>query len=104
MVVADGQMPGFLGRVLGSGTVPVGTCFQVVPGVVVTAWSVLDAAGAGREGAAVGLDLLAGGGGTTGRTVRVDLLRDLAVLQVDRPFPASVAGFAATDAVEGATS
>jgi tetratricopeptide (TPR) repeat protein len=98
------MMPGFLGRVLGSGSVPVGTCFQIAPGVVVTAWSVLDAAGAGDEGAAVALDLPAEGWTTDGRTVRVDPLRDLAVIRVDRPFPVSVAGFAATDGVEGATA
>jgi hypothetical protein len=102
-MAADGRVQGFLGRVLASG-VPVGTCFQVAPGVVATSWLVLDAAGAGDVGAVVGLDLLGGGGTTTGHTVRVDALRDLAVVQVDRPFPASVAGFVATDTVDGATT
>jgi tetratricopeptide (TPR) repeat protein len=96
-------VPGFLGRVLTTGSAPVATCFQVAPGLVVTSWHRLDALGAGDPGAPVRLDLLAGGGETAGRTVRVDALRDLAVIRIDRPFPLSVAGFAATDAVADST-
>ena len=45
---ADGRVPGYLGRVLDGDGAPVGTCFQVAPGVLVTAWHVLDEIGAGR--------------------------------------------------------
>jgi len=33
----DGPVPGYLGRVLNSAGTPAGTCFQVAPGVLVTA-------------------------------------------------------------------
>jgi len=46
-VEVDQRVPGFLGRVLDGSAQPVGTCFQVVPDVLVTAWHVLDDLGAG---------------------------------------------------------
>ena len=54
-------MPGYLGRVLDGGGAPVGTCFQVAPGVLVTAWHVLDDIGAAAEGTCVQVDPLASG-------------------------------------------
>ena len=59
--VADGRVPGYLGRVLDGDGDPVGTCFQVAPGVLVTAWHVLDDIGAAAEDARVRVDPLAGG-------------------------------------------
>ena len=47
--VPDGRVPGYLGRVLDGDGAPVGTCFQVAPGVLVTAWHVLDDIGAAAE-------------------------------------------------------
>ena len=69
---ADGRVPGYLGRVLAGGDTPVGTCFQVAPGVLVTAWHVLDDIGAAEHKAEVRVDPLAergrvhGNGGATG--------------------------------------
>ncbi len=65
-------MPGYLGRVLDSDGDPVGTCFQVAPGVLVTAWHVLDEIGAAAEGAEVRLDPLAGGEPLTAAVARLD--------------------------------
>ncbi|MEU4522939.1 CHAT domain-containing protein, partial [Amycolatopsis sp. NPDC024027] len=77
---------------------PVGTCFQVSPGVLVTAWQVLDDLGRGDEGDAVEVDALDGGTqATSARVVRSDPLHDLAVLQADVPLSGSVTGWFATD-------
>ena len=42
----DGRVPGYLGRVPDGDDLPVGTCFQAAPGVLVTAWHMLDDIGA----------------------------------------------------------
>jgi len=81
-MVPDPRIPSYLGRVL-YGDDPAGTCFQVAPGVLVTAWHVLDALGAGEEGAVVRVDLLRGGSARQGRVARADSSRDLAVLVTD---------------------
>jgi hypothetical protein len=57
-VETDRRVPGFLGRVLDGSAQPVGTCFQVTPGVLVTAWHVLDDLGAGDVDAVVEVDPL----------------------------------------------
>ncbi|MFI5908209.1 tetratricopeptide repeat protein [Dactylosporangium sp. NPDC051541] len=82
-----------LGRVLSSDRVPVATCFQVSPGVVVTAGHVL--AEAGRT---VLVDALAGDeGAVPARVLRVDAVHDLAVLEVAQGvLTGVVAGFAPT--------
>jgi len=61
VIAVNARVPGYLGRVLEGDGSPVGTCFQVAPGVLVTAWHVLDDIGAGDEGARVAVDPLAGG-------------------------------------------
>ena len=76
-------MPGYLGRVLDGDGAPVGTCFQVAPGVLVTAWHVLDDIGAAADDARVRVDPLAGGEAFEAAVVRMDPLRDLAVLTSD---------------------
>ncbi|MBE8516098.1 tetratricopeptide repeat protein [Amycolatopsis sp. H6(2020)] len=94
----DPRIPAYLGRVLTDEGTPVGTCFQVSPGVVVTAWYVLNNLGRDNEQDTVGVDALNGATEpTTATVVRVDPLHDLAVLRVDVPLPGSVAGWFATD-------
>ena len=88
---SDGLVPGYLGRVLDEDGAPVGTCFQVSPGVLVTAWHVLDAIGAASDGAPARVDPLAGGAAFGAVVVRFDPLRDLAVLTCDAALP-EVAG------------
>ena len=92
----DRRVPGYLGRVLG-GDGAVGTCFQVAPGVLVTAWHVLEVIGAATVDAEVRVDPL-GGGDSFGAVVsRVDPVHDLAVLTSTTPLPASAGPLTATD-------
>jgi hypothetical protein len=94
-----GRVPGYLGRVLAGDGTPVGTCFQVAPGVLVTAWHVLVDAGAAGPGDVVGVDGLAPGGAPAApaEVARVDELHDLAVLVREAPLPGTVSRLAATD-------
>ncbi|MGH3932168.1 MAG: trypsin-like peptidase domain-containing protein [Pseudonocardiaceae bacterium] len=85
---------------LDADSTPVGTCFQVTPGVLVTAWHVLNDLEAGDEGATVMVDGLDGGcGSAPAKVLRVDPVHDLAVLRRAEPLPASVLGLSATDVV-----
>ncbi len=93
----DTRVPGYLGRVLDAVGAPMGTCFQLAPGLVATAWHVVEAVGAGDVDDVVSVDVLAGGEQRDARIVAVDELADLAVLEVARPLPGSVAGLAGTD-------
>ena len=77
---SDRRVPGYLGRVLDGDGAPVGTCFQVVPGVLVTAWHVLYEIGAAAENACVRADPLAGGEAFYTTVERMDSMHDLAVL------------------------
>ena len=97
--VADARVPGYLGRVLDGGGVPVGTCFQVAPGVLVTAWHVLDDIGAAADDACVRIDPLAGGEAFDAAVARMDSLRDLAVLTCAADLPAVAGPLWATDQV-----
>jgi CHAT domain/Trypsin-like peptidase domain len=97
--VTDGLVPGYLGRVLDGGGVPVGTCFQVASGVLVTAWHVLDDIGAAEEDARVGVDPLGGGEAFGAAVARLDQAHDLAVLICDVPLLATAGDLAATDQV-----
>jgi len=76
---------------------PVGTCFQVAHGVLVTAWHVLDDIGAAEEDARVGVDPLAGGQAFGAAVARLDQAHDLAVLVSDVLLPATAGELAATD-------
>ena len=91
-VTVDSRVPGYLGRVLDGEGIPAGTCFQVAPGVLVTAWHVLDDVGAGAEGAQVLVDPLRGGASFAAAVARVDPLRDLAVLTAGTGHLTGVAG------------
>ena len=95
--VADARVPGYLGRVLDGDGAPVGTCFQVAPGVLVTAWHVLDDIGAAAENARVRIDPLAGGEAFDAAVARLDPLRDLAVLTSAAGLPAVAGPLTATD-------
>ena len=99
----DRRVPAFLGRILDDEGDPVGTCFQVQPGVLVTAWHVLNDVSRGEEGARVRLDPLQGGPVRDGRVERIDQSHDLAVIVTNNPLADSVAGLAATDEVPQAT-
>jgi len=96
----DPRVAPYLGRVLDADGDPAGTCFQVVSGVLVTAWHVLDAVGAGGEGDTVAVDPLQGGPARLARVERADPLHDLAVLVTADPLPDSVAGLAASDEID----
>ncbi|HZN18199.1 MAG TPA: tetratricopeptide repeat protein [Micromonosporaceae bacterium] len=97
---ADRRIPPYLGRLLAPDGEPVGTCFQVAPGVLVTAWHVLDDLGAGSRDSVVTVDSLDGGlPPAEAQVVRVDPLHDLAVLRRSEPLGACIAGLAATDTV-----
>ncbi|MFG3020189.1 trypsin-like peptidase domain-containing protein [Streptomyces sp. NPDC048254] len=93
-------MPGSLGRVLLRDGLAVGTCFQVAPSVLLTAWHVLDGLGCGLVGREVLTDALDGTGAEGATTViAVDAERDLAVLRRTEPLADSVPGWAPTDEV-----
>lgn len=82
-----------------------GTCFQVVEGVAVTACHVLADLGLARVGAEVDIDEL--GVDSTARlarVVRVAPEADLAVLTLDHPLPACTPGFALSERISSATS
>ncbi len=95
--VPDGRVPGYLGRVLAGDGVPVGTCFQVEPGVLVTAWHVLDGIGAATGDAQVRVDPLAGGDPFDAAVARLDQAHDLSVMVSDARLPASIRELTATD-------
>lgn len=94
---ADLRVPGYLGRVLAADDMPAGTCFQIAPGVLVTAYHVLEAIGAAELGAAVRLDPLAGGGAFGGRVACVDPVHDLAVVSADTALPVTAGSLAPAD-------
>jgi tetratricopeptide (TPR) repeat protein len=92
----DGRVPGYLGRVL-DGDQPVGTCFQVAPGVLITAWHVLEEIGATEADAVVRVDPLASGDAFSTAVRRLDPVHDLAVLICDVGLPATAGPLTATD-------
>ena len=98
------QAPGLIGRVLNDDGDPLGTCFQVAPGVLVTAWHVLDNIGAATEDAVVWVDPLVGGDRFDAKVARVNAVHDLAVLISDCALPTLVRDFSATDQVTPGTT
>jgi tetratricopeptide (TPR) repeat protein len=93
------RVPGYLGRVLDGHGAPVGTCFQVAPGVLVTAWHVLDDIGAAAEDVRVRVDPLAGGAALGTVVARLDPVRDLAVLTSAASLPAVAGPLTAADQI-----
>jgi hypothetical protein len=98
-MAVDARVPSYLGRVLDGDGVPAGTCFQVAPGVLVTAWHVLSDIGAADDGDLVTMDPLAGGTGFGALVARTDPLRDLAVLTCEARLTGTAGPLAATDSV-----
>jgi hypothetical protein len=94
---ADVRVPGYLGRVLDGDGAAAGTCFQVAPGVLVTAWHVLDDVGAGGDGDRVQVDPLGGGAAFGALVMRTDPLRDLAVLTCEARLAGVTKPLAAAD-------
>ncbi len=97
----DDQIPGYIGRILSGHGDPVGTCFQVEPHVLVTAWHVVEQCGAGEVGSFVEVDSLSPGASppSPAEVERIDPDHDLAVLRRELPLSASVEFFEATDTV-----
>jgi tetratricopeptide (TPR) repeat protein len=98
--MGDGRVPGYLGRVLDASGSPAGTCFQIAPGWLATAWHVLEVVEADDVGDVVSIDALTGGEQRDASVAAIDELADLALLKTDSPLRGSVAGLAATDWVE----
>lgn len=96
---ADRRVPPYLGRILGSDGAPAGTCFQVTPGVLVTAWHVLLGIGTADIGDRVAVDPLAGGTGFEALVARIDPLRDLAVLTCEVRLAGTAGQLADADSV-----
>jgi hypothetical protein len=90
---------GFLGRILGAADGPVGTCFQVAPGVMVTAAHVLEDLGAAAPGAEVRVDPLEGGDSFNAHVIAVQPRNDLAVLRASRDLTTTIPCLAATGTV-----
>ena len=93
----EGAVPAYLGRVLDGDRGPVGTCFQVAPGVLVTAWHVLDDVAATVANTQVLVDPLAGGESFEATVARLDQVHDLAVLTCKDGLPGTAGQLAATD-------
>ncbi|MBO4273002.1 FxSxx-COOH system tetratricopeptide repeat protein [Microbispora triticiradicis] len=89
----DHRVPPYLGRIVDSADNSIGTCFQIAPGLLVTAAHVL------RGTSTVRFAPLGGGPTSTGMLLRVDEQNDLAVFQADLGLAAAVTGLAATDEV-----
>ncbi|MER5472439.1 trypsin-like peptidase domain-containing protein [Streptomyces sp. NPDC002685] len=90
-----------LGRVLAEDSSPTGTCFQVAPGVLITAWHVLANLGCADVGSEVTTDALNGSmPSARSKVVAVDPVCDLAVLSRGEPLEESVVDWAPTDDVE----
>lgn len=94
-----------MGRVLSPAGVPQGSCFQIAPGYLVTAWHVLQMTMAlseddGDEGA-VSVDHLSTPGSVMISATRVaaDKKADLALLKIKDPFPGSVRLVRSSDGV-----
>ncbi|MFE6157601.1 trypsin-like peptidase domain-containing protein [Streptomyces sp. NPDC056486] len=95
------RVPGALGRVLADDGSPTGTCFQVTPGVLITAWHVLASLGCAEVGSKVTTDALNGSmSPALSKVVATDPVCDLAVLRRAEPLQDSVVGWAPTDGVE----
>jgi hypothetical protein len=95
-----GEPPSYLGRVLDADRGPVGTCFQVRSGVLVTACHVLAEIGAATVGAVVDVDeLVADGPVVRAEVLATDAVHDLAVLSARPGLPTCVPALVASEDV-----
>lgn len=92
----------FLGRVVAADGTPVGTCFQIGSGVLVTALHVLADAGASAAGDVLRVGTIGGGPVDDATVERVDEVHDLAVLRTRRPLAQSCSALVVSDAVREA--
>ncbi len=95
---SDPRVPSYLGRILDDKGAAAGTCFQVAPGVLVTAAHVLEELGL-TIGDACTVDPLQGGSERPATIARLEPVSDLAILTTDQHLDGCVAGLFATDAV-----
>ncbi|MFF0154529.1 tetratricopeptide repeat protein, partial [Micromonospora sp. NPDC005203] len=89
----------YLGWVAADDAAPVGTCFQVEPGVLVTAQHVLAEINAAAAGCVVRVGPVGGRVGWDATVQRVDEVHDLAVLRAEQPLSGSVSQVVASDGV-----
>jgi hypothetical protein len=87
---------GYQATILTDQSQPVGTCFQIAPGILVTAYHVVTVATSG-EGSQVYFRPLSGGAVGTADFVRGDERLDLAVLHTGTPLPQSASHLAYSD-------
>ncbi|MFS8098790.1 serine protease [Lentzea alba] len=100
----DDRIPPYLGRILTRSGASAGTCFQVAPGVLVTAWHVLRDVQAGEVGSFVDVDALAGGHRVLrAEVIAIDESRDLAVLRREEALAGTTAAVSPTDQVPPGT-
>lgn len=85
------SVPLYMGRILSPSGVPQGTCFQLAPGYLVTAWHVVQATLALGDDEVLRVDRLSHPGAEriTARVAAEDRRADLALLKADAFFPAS---------------
>ena len=84
------HVPSYLGRILNGRAQPVGTCFQIAPTLLITAWHVLSSIDLADVGANIVIDPLGGGRSFNGTVAVVDPEYDLAVIVSTAPLRASV--------------
>ncbi|WP_236790940.1 trypsin-like peptidase domain-containing protein [Amycolatopsis sp. GM8] len=90
------RVQGYLGRIVTPGGEVAGTCFQIAPGLLVTARHVI----AELPGPGLAVEALDGSGARGDvRVVRVDEVHDLALLQGNVPLPDHVRRWLASDGV-----
>ncbi|WP_159072268.1 trypsin-like peptidase domain-containing protein [Streptomyces sp. CMB-StM0423] len=84
-------VPDYVGRILSSSGVPQGTCFQLAPGYLVTAWHVVQGTLALGDDEVLTVDRLRDPGADriTARVLAEDRKADLALLAADAAFPGS---------------
>jgi hypothetical protein len=100
----EGNVPGYLGLVLDPDSEePVGTCFQLSTGHLVTAYHVLKVLDAEAVGATVKFAPLAGGGAFAAKVERVDESNDLALLTTETPLRESAGRLVPSESIQPGT-